>query len=271
MQNPSFPTCASTDQAPSAIDIAAVPDSTCPPERDLINSIWAGQGEQAKEIEALARRYGAARGRRLHALSGHAVHGRELAEIYHAQFAQAATTTQSGPDFDRLEWQEALARAQNEADARHYADRWDVRRLVSRDACHDTEAPAVDDSPAMREWSARACRRGSLRRMVRHARECLVAHWSLSRSRTWRAALQDDLARLSTLARVARGASFGEFGAYEDFNSSAARRSFQRLAARMSSGDLLFTENPDCAQLAVDQWQTRRAWVATGDYMVATA
>jgi hypothetical protein len=226
----------------------------------------------AQEIDTLSQRYGQARARRLNALSGHMIDGEELAEIYHAQFAQAATATQSAPDFERLEWQQALATAQSEADAAHYANRRDNGRLVSRDDSKIMQTPStIDDSPAFREWSARSCRRGSLRRMVRHARECLVAHWSLSGSRTWRAALSDDLARLGTLARVARGASFSEFGEYGDFNSSAARKSFQRLALRMSSGDLLLTENPDQAQSAIEQWQTRRAWVPAVDYMIATA
>ena len=215
----------------------------------------------------LSTRYGHALARRLHALSGHSIDGAELAEIYHVQFASAATLTQSGPDFTRPEWQAAVATAVIESNAAHYAERSDLRRLVIRDA----ERVNVDDSPAMREWLARTCRRGSLRRMVRHARECLVAHWSLSGSRTWRAALTDDLARLGTLARVARGASFGEFGSYGDFNSSAARKSFQRLAARMASGDLAMTENPDSSQSAIDEWQARRAWVPAGDYMIATA
>lgn len=236
----------------------------------------------AQEIDSLAHRYGNARARRLNALSGHMIDGAELAEIYHSQFAMAATATQSGPDFARQEWQQASASAQSEADAAHYTSRRDSQCMVSRDgAKEDGNAQhfngvasthcAVDDRVAFREWSARACRRGSLRRMVRHARECLVAHWSLNGSRTWRSALTDDLARLGTLARVARGASFGEFGTYGDFNSSAARKSFQRLATRMASGDLLITETPDHAQRAINQWQTRRAWVPAVDYMIATA
>ena len=253
MQNTSFSPCASLAQAGPAIESRS-PDSNTSPDRDY-KFLWVGQGARALEtrvavaIGDLSQRYGHARARRLSALSGYAIDGAHLAEIYHGQFARAATATQSGPDFARPEWQEARAAAVKEPDAAHYSNRTDALRLVSRD---DADSAAIDDSPAMREWSALTCRRGSLRRIVRHARECLVAHWSLSGSRTWRAALADDLARLTTLTRVARGASFGEFGIYDDFNSSAARKSFQRLAERMASGDLIMTENPESAQNAID-------------------
>lgn len=241
-------------------------------------SIWAGQGARwgrdlagAHEIAQLARRYANEMARKLNAFSGYMIDSERLVEIYHGQFARAATATRSGPDFTRQEWQTAAASAVIEANAAHYAERSDSLRLVSRDEASQADRLNVEDSSALREWSARACRRGSLRRMVRHARECLIAHWSLRGSRTWRAALADDLARLATLARVARGASFAEFGSYGDFNSSAARKSFQRLAARMASGDLVMTEKPESAQNAIDQWRGRRAWAPAVDYMIATA
>lgn len=224
----------------------------------------------AMQIDTLSQRYGHARARRLGALSGYAIDGSTLAEIYHSQFALAAGATRLAPDFACLEWKHALAAAQKEADAAHYGERRDSVRLVSRDQEKESTA-AGDDSAAVREWSTRTCRRGSLRRMVKHARECLVAHWSLSSSRTWRAALTDDLARLATLARVARGASFGELGNYVTFKNSAARKSLNRISDRMASGDLLLTEKPDLAQAAVDAWKSRRAWVPACDYMIASA
>jgi hypothetical protein len=269
MQNASNQTGASLGQARQILD-NRTGKSIPLLERDLKISLWQGHGARA-ELEQLAERYGNARSRRLNALSGRRIDGAELAEIYHANFARAATATESAPDFTRPEWQEALTSAQREADAAHYVHARDSRRMVSRDNSEDDVAISLDDSAAFLDWSARSCRRGSLRPLVRHARECLVAHWSLSSSRTWRAALIDDLARLATLARVARGASFGEFGDYSDFNSSAARKSFQRLAARMASGDLMLTDNPETAQRSIDDWQSRRAWAPSPDYMIATA
>jgi hypothetical protein len=93
---------------------------------------------------------------------------------------------------------------------------------------------------------------------VRHARECLVAHWALGNGATWHRSLRDDLARLAKLVRVARGESFATFGDYSDFNSSAARKAFQRLAQRMASGDLLLTEHPAEAERATEAWRASR-------------
>jgi hypothetical protein len=254
MQNRPNPKRASLTQAQQIID--NLQSESNPSLSKNFNPYWQGQGVRA-ELEQLAQRFANARARRLHALSGHLINGEELAEIYHAHFARAAATG-SPPDFTRPEWQEALASAQREADAAHYAHKRDSRRIVRLDNSENADAITLDDSAAFLDWSARSCRRGSLRRLVRHARECLIAHWSLSSSRAWRAALADDLVRLATLARVARGASFGEFGEYADFNSSAARKSFQRLAKRMAKGDLLLTDNPEAAERSIDAWQSSR-------------
>jgi hypothetical protein len=220
-------------------------------------------GHGARELTELAQRYGHARARRFLALSGADIPGDDLAEIYHARFAEAATLTGTTvPDWDADAWRVALEDATRETDAHHYAHKRDGWRLMSVDASSGDEeerGATVDDSAAFQQWSARTCRRGSLRRLVRHARECLIAHWALSGSSSrWQSALRDDLARLATLARVARSGSFSEFGTYADFNSSAARKAFQRLAQRMASGDALLTDKPEESENALCAWQSRR-------------
>jgi hypothetical protein len=117
-------------------------------------------------------------------------------------------------------------------------------------------------------------------RIVRHARECLVAHWSLSGGQRWQAALAADLAMLAECLRVARGEGHDRLGEWDSWHNSSQRRAIVRMQARMASGDALMTDEPERADEALQAWQgargeTRSACRAAraaemADYMVCS-
>jgi hypothetical protein len=117
-------------------------------------------------------------------------------------------------------------------------------------------------------------------RIVRHARECLIAHWSLSGGQRWQAALAADLEMMSDCLRVARGEGHDRIGEWDTWHNSAQRRAIVRMQARMASGDALLTDEPERSELALQAWQgargeTRSACRAAraaeaADYMVCS-
>lgn len=245
---------------------------------------------RAREIEALAARCARARARKLEALEQRHIPCstvEEIVAIYRA--AAIAAVGRCGQLIDlsrlsarkkrngrnpytfrvRLTWCRALKRAAREARAEVY------RAHTVRDSM----ATLADCAALVRDWTEGAANgvqiaivpadyaatgdRGGWsggERQARHAKECLIVHWSLSGSQRWHSALSADLQLLADCLRVARGGGSVHLGEWQEWRTSAERKAVMRLAQRMASGDSLMTDQPDRAEKALDAWQgVRRA------------
>lgn len=221
------------------------------------------QAETARAIDTLSRRLARQVARRAECFGGHAPCSDAVAElesIHRSNLARAWRVSGVIPEVGelfaskdymrgagRLAWTRAIGRAQVESNAELYSRRRSFNRNV----------PIVEDYG---DNSRSELVRGRInRRTVKHARECLVAFWTLGKSRKYRSALHDDLRTLAMLARVARGAGFGLLGeVVEDFNSSAVRKSIQRLISRIGQGDILLTDSSELAEQSLTQWRAER-------------
>lgn len=189
----------------------------------------------AMGLAALAKRCALARARKLEALENRPVEVSTVSEIegiYRAEFVRAwagcgqvvnlrklyLRRKRGGvnpyPFQARLAWIRALRTAMSQSRSEIYrshkladetASMADLMRL--RDEIGGTGARGQGIEATAFEAVADGSRGGwmSSSRIVRHARECLIVHWTLAGGQRWQSALAADLAMMRDCLRVARG------------------------------------------------------------------
>lgn len=245
----------------------------------------------SKGLAALAKRCAAARARKLEALESRTVEVstvQELECIYRAEFARAWMTcgkvvnlrkiyqrrkrgTVNPYSFRvRLAWFRAIRAAMSASRAEIYrshkvsdetatmADLIQLRDIIQGNwggvrTSEIVEAPALASAHRDRGgWMSSA-------RIVRHARECLVVHWSLAGGQRWKSGLAEDLRLMTDCLKVARGEGHEKLGTWDNWNNSAQRRAIARMQARIDSGDVLMTDKSQESESVLQEWQGVRA------------